>query len=77
MSSNNSVFLLLLTLVIIWAFWYCSSKSNMYQGASMSGVLEGSMANGPGGGMIQGGQGSGGDLMQLDSILHGTGHQQF
>jgi hypothetical protein len=43
----------------------------------MSGVLEGSMANGPGGGMIQGGQGSGGDLMQLDSILHGTGHQQF
>lgn len=76
MNGNNSVFLLLLILVVIWAFWYCSNKSNMYQGASMSGVLEGPMADNEGGGMIQGGQG-GGDLGQLNSILMGRSHQQF
>ena len=76
MNDNSSVFLLLLILVVIWAFWYCSSKSNMYQGASMSGVWEGPMSYGPGGGMIQGGQ-SGGDLHNLDSILMGQSQQQF
>jgi hypothetical protein len=76
MDGNNSVFLLLLILVVIWAFWYCSNKSNLYQGASMSGVWEGPMADGPSGGMVQGGQ-SGGDLHNLNNILMGRSGQQF
>tara|TARA_B110000908_G_C10218469_1_gene434031 strand:+ start:119 stop:358 length:240 start_codon:yes stop_codon:yes gene_type:complete len=79
MYCNNLVFLLLLVLVGIYVFQnYCNqSKSNLYQGSSMSGVFSGPMADGPSGGMIEGGQGSGGDLSQLDGILTGRNHQQF
>ena len=73
MNQCTSVYLLLLILLIIWVFWYCSNKSNMYQGASMAGVFTGPMSYGPQGGSISGSSvGHDGSLVQLNQLLHGA-----